>query len=60
MSDIFSAADWNQAPMLAAAAKRFPLLMVSEFGLGGIPTTVGQFSPFRSPGHSERTSRADR
>jgi len=29
--------------------------MVGEFGLGGIPTDVGQFSPDRSPRHSERT-----
>src|ERR671927_617222 len=33
--------------------------MLGEFGLGGLPTAVGQFSPYRSPGHSERTSRAD-
>ena len=60
MSDIFSAADWSQAPMLVAASKQFPLLMVGEFGLGGIPTVVGQFSPYRSPGQSERTRGADR
>jgi hypothetical protein len=55
MSDIFSAADWSQAPMLVPASKQFPLLIVGEFGLGGIPTAVGQFSPYRSPGQSERT-----
>ena len=60
MSDIFNAADWSQAPMLVAASKQFPLLMVGEFGLGGIPTAVGQFSPYRSPGQSERTRGADR
>ena len=32
--------------------------MVDELGLGGIPRDVGQFSPYRSPGHSERTRRA--
>src|SRR6266576_2082748 len=47
MSDIFSAADRNQTPMLVAASK--------QFGLGGIPTAVGQFSSYRSPGQSERT-----
>src|SRR5882762_7534012 len=41
--------------MLVAASKQFPLLIVGEFGLGGIPTAVGQFSPYRSPGQSERT-----
>src|SRR6266478_2729728 len=41
--------------MLVAASTQVPLLMVGEFGLGGIPTAVGQFSPYRSPGHSERT-----
>src|SRR5207247_8810693 len=41
--------------MLAAASKQFPLLIVGECGLGGIPTAVGQFSPYRSPGQSERT-----
>jgi hypothetical protein len=45
--------------MLVAASKQIPLLMVGEFGLGGIPTTVRQFSPYGSPGHSERTSGAD-
>src|SRR6266576_4798898 len=47
MSDIFSAADRNHTPMLVAASK--------QFGLGGIPTAVGQFSSYRSPGQSERT-----
>jgi hypothetical protein len=55
MSTILSAADWSQAPMLVAASKQFPFLMVREFGFGGIPTDVGQFSAYRSPGHSERT-----
>ena len=53
-------ASWSQAPRLVAASKQVPFLMVGEFGLGGIPTAVGQFSPYRSPGHSERTRRADR
>ncbi len=59
-STILSGADWSDAPMLVTASKQVPLLMVGEFGLGGIPTAVGQFSPYRSPGHSERTSGADR
>ena len=46
------------APM--QPSKQFPLLMVGEFGLGGIPTAVGQFSPYHSPGQSERTRGADR
>ena len=45
--------------MLVAVSKQVPLLMVGEFGLGGIPTAVGQFSPYRSPGQSERTTGAD-
>ncbi len=59
MSTILSTADWSQGPMLVAASKQGPLLVVGEFGLGGIPTAVGQFSPYRSPGHSERTRGAD-
>src|SRR2546429_5071056 len=55
MSDIFSAADWSRAPMSLAASKQLPLLIVGEFGLGGIPTAVGQF---RSEEHtSELQSR---
>ena len=46
--------------MLVAASKQFPLLMVGEFGLGGIPTDVEQFWPYRSPGQGERTGGADR
>ena len=45
--------------MSVAASKQVPLPMVGEFGLGGTLTAVGQFSPYRSPGHSERTRGAD-
>src|SRR5437762_2516861 len=38
--------------MLVAASKQF-------FGLGGIPTAAGQFSPSRSPGQNERTRGGD-
>jgi hypothetical protein len=40
---------------LVAASNQFPLLEVGQFGVGGIPPDVGQFSPYRSPGQSERT-----
>src|SRR5258705_13985001 len=46
--------------MSVGASKQFPLLVVGEFGLGGIPAAGGQFSPYRSPGHGERTRGADR
>ena len=46
--------------MLVAVSKQFPLLMVGEGGLGSLSTAVEQISPYRSPGHSERTRRADR
>src|SRR5690242_1617772 len=44
--------------MGVAASKQFPLLTICEFGLGGIPTGVGQFSPYRSSRQSERTGGA--
>jgi hypothetical protein len=42
-----------------AASKQFALLMVGKFSLGGILAGVGQFSPYRSPGHSQRTRGTD-
>src|SRR5690348_3764829 len=59
MRNILSAADWSQTALLGAAPKQFLLLMVGELDLGGIPTPVGQFLPYRSPSYSERASGAD-
>src|SRR6185437_12441764 len=44
---------------VVTASKQISLLIVGEFGLGGIPRDVAQFLPQRSPGHCERTSGAD-
>ena len=56
-SAILGCLDASRSARLSATSEQFPLLIVGEFGLGGIPTDVGRFSPYRSPGHSERTRR---